>query len=131
MFLGARGGGMRQESVWQCIPEVGPSQLGKRCQLGFGFGYWARLGAVFNGKKVYLEYITLIKHYLTLFTAIGGPDGMDAGGADWMTCFINRSRQPLWCLGARLHCWGYWGQDKYVFRVHYANITLSYPFHSY
>jgi hypothetical protein len=51
MFLGMRGGGMRQESVWERVPEVGPSQLGKRCQLGFGFGYWARLGAVFDHKK--------------------------------------------------------------------------------
>ena len=49
----------------------------RMCQLGLGFGYWARLGAVFDGEKMYLEYITLIKHYPTLFTAIGGRDGMD------------------------------------------------------
>ena len=61
-------------------------------------GYWAHLGAAFNGIKMYWVSITLIKTYTALFAAIGGWDGMDAGGAHWMTCFINRS-PPLSCLG--------------------------------
>jgi len=41
----------------------------------------------------YLESITLINVYPTLFTAIGGRDGMDASGAQWMTCAIYSTRR--------------------------------------
>jgi hypothetical protein len=85
---------MRQDCVWQRVPEVGPSQIRKWCQLGLGVGYWARLGAVSDGKKMYLVSITLTKTYTALFAAIGARDGMDAGGAHWMTSSINRSHQP-------------------------------------
>jgi hypothetical protein len=55
-----------------------------------GFSIWAHLGADLNGVKQYLGSITLIKTYPALFSAIGGRDGMDANGAHWMTCAINK-----------------------------------------
>ena len=45
--------------------------------------------------KMYLGSITLMKTYPALFAAIGGRDGMDAGGVHQMTCAIYRTRQPL------------------------------------
>jgi hypothetical protein len=45
---------------------------------------------------MYSGFIRLINTYSTLFTAIGGRDEMDAGGAHWMTCSINRSHHELW-----------------------------------
>ena len=62
---------MRWESIWQCVPEVRPSQLGKWCQLVLGFDYWVHLGAVFDGKKMYLMSITLIKTYTALSWPLG------------------------------------------------------------
>jgi hypothetical protein len=34
-----------------------------------------------------------MKTYPAFFAAIGGRDGMDAGGAHWMTCAIYRTHQ--------------------------------------
>ena len=44
---------------------------------------------------MYLGSITLMKTYTALFAAIGGRDGMDAGGVHQMTCAIYRTRQPF------------------------------------
>ena len=55
---------------------------------------WVHLAGVSGGKKKYLVSSILIKIYPTLFTAIGGWDGMDASGAQWMTCAINSTRHP-------------------------------------
>jgi hypothetical protein len=63
------------------------SQLGKRCQLGLHSSFWAPLGVVLDGVRL----ITLIQTYPALFAAIGGQDGMDAGGAHRMTCSIYRT----------------------------------------
>ena len=46
---------------------------------------WAHLVGLLAQVKLYLELITLIQTYSTLFIAIGGRDGMDAGGTHWMT----------------------------------------------
>ena len=63
---------------------------------------WVHLAGVSGGKKKYLVSSILIKIYPTLFTAIGGWDGMDASGAQWMTCAIYSTRHPS---GARLRCY--------------------------
>jgi hypothetical protein len=56
------------------------------------------VGRIGDGKKVYykmyLEFITLMKTYTALFAAIGGRDGMDAGGVHQMTCAIYGTHQP-------------------------------------
>ena len=44
---------------------------------------------------MYSGSITLIKHNSAIYLAIGGRDGMDCSGADWMTCSIYGTRhQP-------------------------------------
>ena len=62
------------------------------------------IGRIGDGKKVcykmYLGSITLMKAYPALFVAIGGRDGMDAGGVHQMTCTIYRTRQPLGAPGS-------------------------------
>lgn len=58
---------------------------------------WAQLVGVLGQVKMYLGLIVLIKTYSPLFAAIGGWDGMDAGGAHWMTCAIF-STHDTWAL---------------------------------
>jgi hypothetical protein len=49
---------------------------------------------------MYLGSITLMGTYTALFAAIGGRDGMDAGGVHQMMCAIYRTRQPHQALVA-------------------------------
>jgi hypothetical protein len=44
---------MGRESVRERVPEVGPSQLGKRCQLGLGWLLSAFVGGFGWGKNVF------------------------------------------------------------------------------
>jgi len=53
--------------------------------LGALIHCWVHLAAVLGGEKMYLGSITLMKIYPTLSAAIGGRDGVDGGGALWMT----------------------------------------------
>ena len=46
---------------------------------------WVHLAGVSGGEKTYVGSIIIIKFYPTLSLAIGGRDGMDAGGGHWMT----------------------------------------------
>jgi hypothetical protein len=109
---------MGRESIWQRVPEVGPSQFSKQCQLSLGFAFGGVLGGVLDGVNMYLGSIILIKTYSALFTAIGGRDGMDAGGTHWMTCSINRTRQALAPAHARIFYWACWASfhsEKHVY----------------
>ena len=58
---------------------------------------WVHLAGVSGGEKTYSGSIIVIKIYPTLSLAIGGRDGMDAGGAHWMTCAIF-STHDTWAL---------------------------------
>ena len=53
---------------------------------------WAHLAGVLGGEKMYLGSRIIIKINPALSLAIGGRDGMDAGGGHWMTYSINRRR---------------------------------------
>ena len=46
---------------------------------------WVHLVGVSGGEKTYVGSIIIINFYPTLSLAIGGWDGMDAGGGHWMT----------------------------------------------
>ena len=85
-------------------PVIDPIIIAKCSQWGF-LRLRITVGRVGDGKKVYykmyLGSITLMKTYTALFAAIGGRDGMDASGAQWMMCAINSTRHPS---GARLRC---------------------------
>jgi hypothetical protein len=56
---------------------------------------WAHRGWKIVYYKMYLGSITPMRTYPALFVAIGGRDGMDAGGVHQMTCAIYRTRQPF------------------------------------
>jgi hypothetical protein len=93
MFLGARGGGMRRESVWEWVPEVRASKSGKQCQLSLGLAFGRVWGPFWMGKNVFRLYYTLTDIFYHSF-GYWGRDGMDASGALWMTCAIYRKHQP-------------------------------------
>jgi hypothetical protein len=86
----------------------------KNLQNSFLWGFLRlriTVGHVGDGKnvyyKMYLGSITLMKTYPALFAAIGGRDGMDAGGVHQMTCAIYRTCQPLQPHPHdRIHCPG-------------------------
>ena len=46
---------------------------------------WAQLAGVSGGEKISLGSSIIIKNYPALSLVNGGRDGMDAGGAQWMT----------------------------------------------
>jgi len=69
---------------------------------------------------MYLGSITLMKTYPALFTAIGGRDGMDAGGAHWMTCAIYRTNQR-WALGVALVVW----DIVLIFSLQYIYVSVA------
>jgi hypothetical protein len=77
-------------------PIFDPIIIAKCSQWGF-LRLRITVGCVGDGKnvyyKMYLGSITLMKTYPALFAAIGGRDGMDAGGVHQMTCAIYRTRQ--------------------------------------
>ena len=58
---------------------------------------WVHLAGVSGGEKIYLGSIIILEIYPALSLAIGGRDGMDAGGAHWMTCAIF-STHDTWAL---------------------------------
>jgi hypothetical protein len=62
-----------------------------------------------------------MKTYPALFAAIGGRDGMDAGGAHWMTCAIYRT-----CLGAR-GCIVHWviGHIGLILSLQYIYVSVA------
>jgi hypothetical protein len=88
-------------------PIIDPIIISKCSQWGF-LRLRITVGRVGDGKKVYykmyLGSITLMKPYTALFAAIGGRDGMDAGGVHQMTCAIYGTRQPS---GAGRSRWAY------------------------
>ena len=47
------------------------------------------IGIGFQWGKMYLCSITLINTYSVIYLTIGGQEGVDAGGANWMTI-------PIW-----------------------------------
>ena len=52
-------------------------------EVGERYDAWVLIfvvGGIGDGIKMYLGFITLIKHYSSVFTAIEGRDGMDVGG---------------------------------------------------
>ena len=53
--------------------------------LGALIHCWAHLAGVSGGEKTYAGSSIIIKIYPALSPSIGGRDGMDAGGALWMT----------------------------------------------
>ena len=60
------------------------------------------LAGVSGGEKTYVGSIIIIKFYPTLSLAIGGRDGMDAGGGHWMTRSNYRTRHQPWLSGRLL-----------------------------
>jgi hypothetical protein len=64
--------------LWMMLPFW---ELPSKLILGFPPCSWAQLVLVFSGDKCFLYSITLINTYLI----IGGQEGMDAGGANWIT----------------------------------------------
>ena len=73
---------------------------------------WAHLVGLLAQVTLYLELITLIQTYSTLFIAIGGRDGMDAGGTHWMTHSNYRTCHQSWLserfLAVGRIWWGFW-----------------------
>ena len=60
-------------------------QTSPELMLGALIHCWAQLAGVSGGEKIYSGSRIIIKIYPALSPAIGGRDGMDAGGALWMT----------------------------------------------
>jgi hypothetical protein len=73
---------------------------------------WARRGWKKVYYKMYLGSITLMKTYTALFAAIGGRDGMDAGGVHQMMCAIYGTHQPS---GAGHSHWAYFFIAIYIY----------------
>ena len=67
---------------WMTLPFW---ELPSKLILGFPPCSWAQLALVFSGEKCFLCSITLINTYLVIYLTIGGQEGMDAGGANWIT----------------------------------------------
>jgi hypothetical protein len=81
---------------------------------------WAHLAGVSGREKTYLGSWMIINIYPTLSAAIGGQDGVDAGGALWMTCSNYRTCHLLWLSGCFLAVgliWRAFRVGKNVFRV--------------
>ena len=74
-------------------------QISPDLMLGAPPCCWARLAGVSGGEKTYLGSSILINIDPALSAAIGGRDGVDAGGGHWMTCSNYRTRHPLWLSG--------------------------------
>jgi hypothetical protein len=53
------------------------------------------LAAVLDGVNMYLQLITLIKHYSIRYMANGGWEGLDGDGWLWMMYSINRTHHQL------------------------------------
>jgi hypothetical protein len=51
---------------------------------------WVHLAGDSGGEKIYLGSSIIMEIYSTVSLVIGGRDGMDGGGALWMTCSIYR-----------------------------------------
>ena len=47
--------------------------------------FWVHLAGVLGEGKIHLGSSILIRIYLTLSLVIGGQDGMDGSGLQWMT----------------------------------------------
>ena len=79
---------------------------------------WAQLVGVLGQVKMYLGLIVLIKTYSPLFAAIGGWDGMDAGGAHWMTLSSPSSLGNIssWCNSGSFQVHFKW--DNHLFMIY-------------
>ena len=60
---------------------------------------WVHLAGVSGGEKIYLGSSILMKIYPALSLVMGGQDGVDGGGAHWMTCSIIRTHHQSWLSG--------------------------------
>ena len=60
---------------------------------------WAQLAGVLGGEKISLGSSIIIKNYPALSLVNGRWDGMDAGGAQWMTYSIYSTHHPSPRLG--------------------------------
>ena len=61
-----------------------------------------------------------MKMYPAFFAAIGGQDGMDAGGAHWMMCAIYRTNQR-WALGVAFVVW----DIVLIFSLQYIYVSVA------
>ena len=60
---------------------------------------WVHLAGVSGGEKIHLGSSILMKIYPALSLVMGGQDGVDGGGAHWMTFSIIRTRHQSWLSG--------------------------------
>jgi hypothetical protein len=67
---------------WMTLPFW---EMRSELMLGLPPRCWAHLALVFIGKKTYLCSITLTNTLSFIYSAIGSQEGVDAGGANWMT----------------------------------------------
>ena len=95
---------------------------------------WVQLAGVSGGEKTYSGSIIIIIIYPALSLGIGGRDGMDGGGGQWMTHSNYRTRHQPWLSGRFLTVvliWRGFRVGKNVFRFYYTNKTLSCNLFSY
>ena len=75
--------------------------------LGAPIHVWVHLVEVLGGEKTYSGSTLIIKIYPALSLAIGGRDGMDGGGAHWMTHSNYSTRHQSLALLALACCWAH------------------------